>query len=163
VDEVAGTALLTRFPITESVTERLPQGADRVGRSQLATVLQIAEGQRLGLVATQLTTVDDQGATRLPQARAVAAMVARMRDRGVPVSVLGDLRVPLGSPELEAFGPSIRSALPAGSATHPADAPQELPDHVLVSSDLEVLEVTIPDIRVSDHRPVAVTIVPESP
>jgi endonuclease/exonuclease/phosphatase family metal-dependent hydrolase len=163
VDEVAGTALLTRFPITESVTERLPQGADRVGRSQLATVVQIAEGQRLGLVATQLTTVDDQGATRLPQARAVAAMVARMRDQGVPVSVLGDLRVPLGSPELEAFGPSIRSALPAGSATHPADAPQDLPDHVLVSSDLEVLEVTIPDIRVSDHRPVAVTIVPESP
>jgi endonuclease/exonuclease/phosphatase family metal-dependent hydrolase len=163
VDEVAGTALLTRFPITESLTERLPQGADRVGRSQLAVVLTVAEGQRLGLVATQLTTVDDQGATRLPQARAVAAMAARMRERGVPVAVLGDLRAPLGSPELEAFGASIRSVIPAGSATHPADAPQELPDHVLVSSDVEVLEVTIPDIRVSDHRPIAVTIVPTTP
>jgi endonuclease/exonuclease/phosphatase family metal-dependent hydrolase len=163
VDEVAGTALLTHFAITESLTEQLPQGADRVRRSQLAAVLAVAEGERLGIVATQLSTVDDQGATRLPQARAVAAMAARMRERGVPVSILGDLRVPFGSPELEAFGASVVSALPEGSATHPSDAPQDLPDHVLVSTDLEVIEVAIPDIRVSDHRPVTVTIVPASP
>jgi endonuclease/exonuclease/phosphatase family metal-dependent hydrolase len=163
VDEVAGTALLSRYRITESVTERLPQGADRVERSQLAAVLAVAEGQRLGIVATQLTTVDDQGATRMPQARAVAAMVARMRERGVPVAVLGDLRAPLDSPELEAFGASVDSALPQGSATFPVDEPLELPDHVLVTSDLEVLDVAIPDVRVSDHRPIAVTIVPATP
>jgi endonuclease/exonuclease/phosphatase family metal-dependent hydrolase len=162
-DEIAGTALLSRYPISESITEGLPPGADRVGRSQLAAVVDTAEGERLGLVATQLTNVEDQGATRLPQARAVAGMVARMRERGVPVVVMGDLRAALGSPELEAFGTSVTSALPEGSATYPAPDPQELYDHVLVSSDLTVVDVEIPDLRVSDHRPVAVTIVPETP
>lgn len=163
VDEVAGTALLTRYPISESLTERLPRGADRVDRSQLAAVLIVDGGQRLGIIATQLTTVDDQGVTRLPQARAVAAMAARMRERGVPVSVLGDLRVAHDSPELEAFGAAVTSALPEGTVTYPAGAPQSLPDQVLVSSDLEVLEVAIPDVRVSDHRPVAVSVVLVSP
>jgi endonuclease/exonuclease/phosphatase family metal-dependent hydrolase len=163
-DEVVGTALLSRFTVAEWVVERLPRGDDRVGRSQLAAVLTLADGQqRLGIVATQLTGAADQGASRLSQARAVAAMVARMRERGVPVAVLGELRAPLGSPELEAFGASVESVLPEGSATTPVDDPQELPDHVLVSSDVEVVSVEIPDVRVSDHRPIAVTIVPATP
>jgi endonuclease/exonuclease/phosphatase family metal-dependent hydrolase len=156
-DEMAGNAVLASIPITESVTERLPRGEDRMQRSLLAVVVTPAPERPLAVVATQLTTVDENGTSRLAQARAVAAMVARSRERQVPTVVAGDLRAAPGSPELEAFGGTVTSAVPQGTLTYPAEVPAEQPDHVLHSPDLAVTELEILDVTLSDHRPVAVT------
>jgi endonuclease/exonuclease/phosphatase family metal-dependent hydrolase len=169
-DEVSGTALLTRFPVREHLVERLPRGSDPVARSQLTAILAVAttgEGPdvtdvRLGIVATQLSPEDPRSDTRLPQARAVAGMVARLRERAVPTVVVGDLHAPAESPEREAFGELVRDALPATAADE-ADDPALLASAVLHSEDLTVLAAEVVDARFSDQRPIVVTFLAPSP
>lgn len=157
-DEVWGNALLTRFPIAELATGRLPRGNDPMPRGQLAAILDVAEGQQLGIVGTHLSHVEDQGTTRLPQARAVAATVARLRERGVPTVVMGDLNAEPDSAEIQTFGSFVRPTLRHGNPTFPSWDPQVQIDHILVSADLRVIEASVGDSQASDHLPVAVTV-----
>jgi endonuclease/exonuclease/phosphatase family metal-dependent hydrolase len=157
-DEVWGNALLSRFPVDELTTERLPRGADPMARSQLAAVLSITPERQVAVVGTHLSAVDDQGDTRLPQARAVAANVARLRERGLPTIVMGTLNAELDSSELGTFGTLVSSALPAGTATYPSVDPVQQLDHVLVSPDVRPSQLTVPMVQVSDHLPVFVTV-----
>lgn len=155
-DEVWGNALLSRYPIVESASEVLPSGNDPMGRSQLAAVLDIDGVWQLGVVGTHLSHRDDQGDTRLPQARAVAATVAVLRERQVPTVVLGDLNAPPGSSELATFDPLVTDMLPAGTDTYPSDLPTDHIDHVLASSELRRAAVFLPQVTYSDHLPVIV-------
>jgi endonuclease/exonuclease/phosphatase family metal-dependent hydrolase len=155
-DEVWGNALLSRYPIAERASESLPAGSDPMGRSQLAAVLTLDDDRRLGIVGTHLSHVDDQGDTRLPQARAVAATVAVLRERQVPTVVLGDLNAPPGSSELATFAPLVDDMLPEGTLTYPSNAPLAHLDHILASSELRPDEVYLPEVTLSDHRPVII-------
>lgn len=155
-DEVWGNALLSRYPITERASESLPSGSDPMGRGQLVAVLNLADDRRVGIVGTHLSHIDDQGDTRVPQARAVAATAAVLRERQVPTVVMGDLNAPPGSSELAAFDPLVRDMLPEGTLTYPSDEPTVHLDHVLASSELRRYEVFLPEVTLSDHRPVIV-------
>jgi endonuclease/exonuclease/phosphatase family metal-dependent hydrolase len=157
-DEVWGNALLSRFPVDELAVERLPRGADPMARSQLAAVLSITPDRQIAVVGTHLSAVDDQGDTRLPQARAVAATVARLRERGLPTLVMGTMNAELDSPEIGTFGTLVSSALPAGTVTFPSVDPVQHLDHVLVSPDVRTSQVAVPFVQVSDHLPVVATI-----
>ena len=158
-DEVWGNALLSRYPVTEFVTERLPRGADPMTRSQFGALLEPAPGQQIAVVGTHLSHGDDRAGTRIPQARAVAGTVARYRERGIPTAVLGDLNAGPSDPELAAFAAlSVVSAVGEGTFTYPSWSPTEQIDHVLLSPDLRATDVTVPDVQASDHLPVAVTI-----
>lgn len=157
-DEVWGNALLSRYPVSELRIERLPRGGAPMMRSQLVAVIDVAEGQQLAVVGTHLSHVDSQGDTRLPQARAVAGTVARLRERSLPTVVLGDLNAEPGSPELATFDPFVRTALPSTAATWPSWDPVERIDHVLISDDLVARDLSVPDSLASDHLPVVVTL-----
>lgn len=157
-DEVWGNALLSRYPVTELTIQRLPRGRAPMARSHLAAVLQVADGQELAVVGTHLSHVDFQGDTRLPQARAVAATVARMRDRALPTVVLGDLNAEPGSPELATFQGLVESAVPEDTPTWPAWEPVVQIDHALVSEELRVVDVSVPHSLASDHLAVIVTL-----
>lgn len=157
-DEVWGNAILSRYPISEVRVERLPRGRDAMARSQLIAVLDVREDQRIAVIATHLSHVDVQGDTRLPQARSIAGTVARLRDRGVPVIVAGDLNAGPDDPELATFGDLARSAVPAGNPTFPSTAPEVQIDHILISEQFEVTGSSVPQILHSDHLPVFVTL-----
>ncbi len=157
-DEVWGNALLSRYPVSELAIDRLPRGSAPMARSQLAAVIEIAEGQRLAVVGTHLSHVDVQGDTRLPQARAVAGTVARLRERNLPTVVLGDLNAEPDSPELATFEPFVRNIVPPTVATWPSWNPVERIDHVLISPDLLGRDVSVPRTQASDHLPIAVTL-----
>lgn len=157
-DEVWGNAVLTRLPVREVEVERLPRGRDAMARSLLVVVLGLDDGREVAILGTHLSHVDRRGDTRLPQARAVAAAAARLRDRGIPTIVAGDLNAEPGQAELLAFADLVGPTLPGGRPTFPAGRPVVQIDHVLVSGELEVRAAAVLPDRLSDHRFVRVVL-----
>jgi endonuclease/exonuclease/phosphatase family metal-dependent hydrolase len=152
-DEVWGNAVLTRLPVLEVERTQLPRGRDPLVRSALTVIVEQPDGTPLAIVVTHLSNVDLQGDTRLPQAQAVAAIVARLRERGIVTIVAGDLNARPGDPELTVLHDiGLRGALPDGLRTFPAARPEVQIDHVLVPESLEVRSSTTLDRGYSDHR-----------
>lgn len=155
--EVWGNALLTRLPVLEVQRAFLPRGIDPQRRGVLTVVVEQADGRPLGVVVTHLSNVDRQGDTRLPQAQAVAAVVARLRERGIPAVVLGDLNAQPGDPELAVLeGLGLTGALPDARLTFPDRSPRVRLDHVLVPDVLSVDRADALATGLSDHRFVVV-------
>ena len=78
-----------------------------------------------------------------------------IRDARKPVIVAGDFNTFTGTNELYLFmqAAGLRSANTRGLASFPARLPRAELDFVLVSPEIEVLDFRIPDVRLSDHRP----------
>lgn len=72
-----------------------------------------------------------------------------------PVIVAGDFNTFWGTHELYLFmrASGLRSANEQGLATYPAKAPRAELDFVLVGERIRVTDFSVPDIRLSDHRP----------
>jgi len=72
-----------------------------------------------------------------------------------PVIVAGDFNTFWGTHELYLFMRAARlhSANTANVPTYPANAPRAELDFVLVSERIDVTGFSVPDIRLSDHRP----------
>jgi endonuclease/exonuclease/phosphatase family metal-dependent hydrolase len=156
-DEVWGNALLTRLPVLEVQRTRLPRGRDPLVRSALTVVVELPDGSPLGVIVTHLSNVDRQGDTRLPQAQAIAAIVARLRERGIPALVAGDLNARPGDPELEVLEDlELRRSLPATTPTFPDRAPRVQIDHVLAHPGLTIERASTLATGLSDHRFVSV-------
>jgi endonuclease/exonuclease/phosphatase family metal-dependent hydrolase len=157
-DVVWGNAVLSRLPIIESSVERLPRGRDPLVRSAVTAVLELPDGARIAVVGTHLSNVDRQGDTRLPQAQAIAGIVARLRERGLEVVVAGDLNAAPGDPSLQVLEDLLGRALPDTAGTFPAAAPRAQIDHVLVPSGWEVVTARAFNTTFSDHRFVEVVV-----
>jgi endonuclease/exonuclease/phosphatase family metal-dependent hydrolase len=157
-DQVSGLALLTRLDVSEIAREQLPTGDDPQRRGSLAAVVSWPGETPLGLIAAQLSDHEDQGDTRLPQARAVAGTVALLRERQVATVVLADLRADAASPELNTFTSLLHDALPEGTRTVPADDPDRRDEHVLLSPELRRTDLGLPRVPWSDRLPVIVTL-----
>ena len=159
-DEVWGNALLSRLPVLEVRRTALPRGRDPLRRSVLTVTVELPDGSPLGIVVTHLSDVDRQGDTRLPQAQSVAAIVARLRERGIPAVVAGDLNARPGDPELQVLEDlGLSLALPPGVRTYPDRAPRVQIDHVLTPAPFSVLRATTLATGLSDHRFVVVDLV----
>lgn len=157
-DEVHGHALLSRFPITELASTTLPGDADSVPKSQLAAILDLGDDRLLGVVGAQLLPGGDAEEVRLAQARALAGTVARLRERGLPTMVLGDLGTRDGTTTLDSFDPLVTTALPQNSTTYPSWEPTDQRDHVLLSPELRRSTIQTPETTSSSHLPVIVTV-----
>jgi endonuclease/exonuclease/phosphatase family metal-dependent hydrolase len=72
-----------------------------------------------------------------------------------PVIVAGDFNTFWGTHELYLFmrASGLRSANEQGLATYPSNSPRAELDFVLVSERIRVTDFSVPDIRLSDHRP----------
>jgi endonuclease/exonuclease/phosphatase family metal-dependent hydrolase len=156
-DELWGNAVLTRRSVEEATVTPLPRAGAAMRRSSATVVVDVGGGRSLALVATQLHEGADDAQVRLTQARAVTAEVARLRGRGLPVVVLGDLGADLDAPELEPLT-ILADAVPGGGQTWPADDPQVRRSHVLRSSDLVARDGAVLRTPTGDHLPVAVTL-----
>jgi endonuclease/exonuclease/phosphatase family metal-dependent hydrolase len=73
-----------------------------------------------------------------------------------PVVVAGDFNTFSGTNELYLFmsATGLRSANTHGLASFPSRFPQFELDFVLVSREIDILDFRIPDVRLSDHRPI---------
>ena len=72
-----------------------------------------------------------------------------------PVIVAGDFNTFWGTHELYLFkrAARLRSANIRNLPTYPSDGPRTELDFVLVGEQIEVTDFSVPDIRLSDHRP----------
>jgi endonuclease/exonuclease/phosphatase family metal-dependent hydrolase len=158
-DQVWGNALLTRLRVLEVQRTRLPRGRDALARSVLTVVVELPDGSPLGVIVTHLSNIDRQGDTRLPQAQAVAAIVARLRERGIPAIVAGDLNARPGDPELAVLEDlELTRALPESRPTFPDVSATVQIDHVLIPAGLVVTRADTLATGLSDHRFVIVTV-----
>jgi endonuclease/exonuclease/phosphatase family metal-dependent hydrolase len=159
-DEVWGNALLTRLPLVQEHTSRLPREGAPMRRSLVSVVVELGGDRELGVIGTHLHHVEDEPEIRLRQVRVVAGEVARLLERDLPVVLLGDLNAEQGAPELEPLEALLEHAVPTGTPTWPAWDPQVQIDHVMVSDGLEVRDTTVTTSEVSDHLFVSVEVAP---
>lgn len=138
-----GNALLSRAPMDDVETVRLPRVGDAESRG---AVLASIDG--VTVAATHLSIHQDESAAQL------AALVALVRERPQPWVLLGDLnRHPAQLDALAGF-----DVADVGAPTFPAHDPVARIDHIAVAGlRIECVEV-LPQQPVSDHRPLAATL-----
>ncbi|MFF0173761.1 endonuclease/exonuclease/phosphatase family protein [Micromonospora profundi] len=157
-DAVWGDAVLSRWPIEDERTLRLPAVGAPTGAQALAVTVNFSGGVRCAVVSTHLQP--PPGGGPVVQARAVVDFATEYA-AGRPLVVGGDLNTEPGD---EAFGKfteaGLVDALAAGRplATSPADDPRQEIDHVFVSPGLTPSGPVAPPGTASDHLPVAVTL-----
>ncbi|MFG3705149.1 endonuclease/exonuclease/phosphatase family protein [Micromonospora sp. NPDC047670] len=157
-DALWGDAVLSRWPLDEARTRRLPAVGAPTGAQALGVTVDFSAGVRLAVVATHLQP--PPGEDPVVQARAVAGFALRYA-AGRPLVVAGDMNT---EPDDPAFAEFTRAGLVDALAparplpTSPADDPRQQIDHVFVTPGLAARDAAAPRGTASDHLPVAVTL-----
>lgn len=145
----AGNGVLSRYAPDLVDEHRLPGAIPGRG----ALVMKFGQGpDALWLVVLHLAL---GRRARIQQLRYVAHLV----DRHPHVVVMGDLNTGPDSRELIEFCDAAGLCAPRRDLpTFPSWAPQRAIDHILVSPKMRVLTQDVLDSRLSDHRPLAMSI-----
>ncbi|MQY03790.1 endonuclease/exonuclease/phosphatase family protein [Actinomadura macrotermitis] len=158
-DEVWGDALLTDLPVTGVRNVPLVKGGP-TGAQALRVDLRW-QGRDITVIATHTQPPTDW--TSLGQAEQLAGIARDAAKDGRQVVLAGDLNLEPGQrPWQVLLDAGLVDALAAARPlrTFPADRPDQQLDHVLVTPGLMSGDVASPAVTASDHRPVAVTLVP---
>lgn len=136
-----GNAVLSRTPLHAVRYHELAQGTKRL-------VIE-AELDAVSLFVVHLAL---RPAQRRRQLLELADLVRGARR---PAVIAGDLNTLQPARELRPFlaATGLRPADEMLPASWPAPRPRLALDHVLVSRELEVARLEVPDVRLSDHRP----------
>ncbi|HET7559986.1 MAG TPA: endonuclease/exonuclease/phosphatase family protein [Limnochordia bacterium] len=158
-----GLALFSRYPIVHPQTLRLPRGGPLDEPRVLLSAGIVTPAGVLHVFGTHLTLHVD---VRLHQ---IDALLNATRSVPGPRVLVGDFNTePGSSPMAELLAArnldgdpvwtDAAVALDAAAPTFPSDTPRARIDYVFVSPDLtpELLDVTVPEVTASDHRPVVV-------
>src|SRR6266508_4588555 len=161
-DAIWGNAILSRYPIADSGSERLPREGVPLARNYLWADLDLGGG-RLRLVVTHLHHVEGpEGArVRLAQIPRLLEGVA-----GRPATVLlGDFNAEPGSREIALLrGAGLTDAFQAAGGspddepTYSSDRPERRIDYLWLSRDLRASDFDATTATASDHRGVMVTV-----
>jgi endonuclease/exonuclease/phosphatase family metal-dependent hydrolase len=156
-DEVWGDALLTNLPVTSVRNHVLVQGGP-TGAQALEVGLRWAGGD-ITVIATHLQP--PSGWQPLDQVEQLAGIV---RAAPKPVVVVGDLNLEPGEPAwdvLRAAGlvDAFADVRPFLTIPSVRDEDAQI-DHILVTPGFRFVDPANPDVPHSDHRPVAVTLLP---
>ncbi|HEY8496138.1 MAG TPA: endonuclease/exonuclease/phosphatase family protein [Limnochordales bacterium] len=152
-----GNALLSRFPLQDARTVRLPVGPGREPRAAVAAEVEL-KGATVTVLGTHL------GLSRSDRLAQTARLVELAAARNGPVVLMGDFNAQPGAPEIRhllAAGLVDASELagdPGPGPTFPAANPRARIDYVFVSPDLAGrVEAAGPwPADASDHLPVVV-------
>ncbi|WP_031164144.1 endonuclease/exonuclease/phosphatase family protein [Streptosporangium roseum] len=161
-DEVWGDALLTDLPVTSVRNHVLVQGGP-TGAQALEVGLRW-NGRDVTVIGTHLQP--PPGWRELDQVEQLGRIVKDASAGGRPVVVAGDLNLEPADPAWEVLmgsGLTDPIAPVRPFSTIPASGgPAEQIDHVLVTPGFTGKDQANVDVPHSDHRPIAVTLVPQS-
>lgn len=143
-----GNALLARGIIDDVEVVELPHREERYPRLGIIAGVTVADGT-VAVAVTHLQNHEPEALDQLP------VLLEALGQRPGPRILLGDLNIrrARAEPILVTAGYSI----PAAGPTVPADAPADQIDFVAVHG-LEIGETEIPEVPVSDHRPLVVAL-----
>jgi endonuclease/exonuclease/phosphatase family metal-dependent hydrolase len=156
-----GLAILSRHPIVEFRNHVMPRLSTQSSASEpellpgfLEAVVQV-DGTRMRVFNTHL----DYRADSRVRVLQVAGMLKLMTQADGPVVLMGDLNAPPTAAELQPLFSRLRDVWrePEGVGagfTYPAAKPVRRIDYILTSPHLRALEVQVPPVQASDHRPV---------
>lgn len=148
-----GQALLSKYPITNVVNQRLPIASDPPGetRAFLTADIELPTGQKWTVGVAHLDYRDAD--SRVRQARMAADILSQSSH---PAILLGDMNAEPGSETISVLLESFRDTQPDDAFTFPDDAPSKKIDFILIedSYDFEVVEQKVFPVRYSDHLPV---------
>lgn len=161
-DEVWGDALLTDLPVTSVRNHVLVQGGP-TGAQALEVGLRW-QGRDVTVIGTHLQP--PPGWRELDQVEQLGRIVRDAAAGGRPVVVAGDLNLEPADPAWEVLMGSgltdpIAPVRPFSTIPTPGGPAQQI-DHVLVTPGFTGRDQANVDVPHSDHRPIAVTLVPQS-
>jgi endonuclease/exonuclease/phosphatase family metal-dependent hydrolase len=155
-DEVWGDALLTNLPVTSVRNHVLVQGGP-TGAQALEVGLRWSGGE-ITVIATHLQP--PSGWEPLDQVEQLADIV---RAAPKPTVVAGDLNLEPGEPAWDVLVSAGLVDAFAGVrpfVTSPSPGDEEQIDHILTTDGFRYVDPANPDVPHSDHRAVAVTLLP---
>lgn len=154
-----GNAVLVRGSVTEVSARRLYRPALRFGGERRGSIEVFAHLDRpdfdLWVTATHLSVKKDE------VDRQLAAVVTRVAKGVGPRVLLGDFNRRPHQVEAAAQGTGLTVADPT-PPTFPSDRPRIRIDHLLVSG-LRIVDVFVPEVPMSDHRPLVVDVAAAQP
>jgi endonuclease/exonuclease/phosphatase family metal-dependent hydrolase len=159
-----GVAILSRFEILEFRNHQLPRLSTQSAATEPELMPGFAEaivdvgGVRVRVFTTHL----DYRADRRVRDLQVAITLEHLKGIPGPMVLMGDLNAPPNATELAPLFRRLHDTWQGGSAaglTYPADAPIRRIDYVLISEGLRTLDVRVPAVEASDHRPVIADLV----
>ena len=160
-DPVWGNAVLSRFPITRSQNNSMPNnGLIRLDRGYLTLEVDVGGGEMLDVVGTHFHAGADDSTLRIPQALAILESV----DKGRSTVLLGDMNAHPDHPEMlliagDGFNDTFIASGETGDGfTARSNNPWERIDYIWASDNLKARDFTISESPASDHFAVSVTI-----
>jgi endonuclease/exonuclease/phosphatase family metal-dependent hydrolase len=154
-----GVAILSRREIVEFHNHLLP----RLSTQSAATAPELMSGFAEAVIDIAGTHVRvfsthlDYRLDRRVRDLQVAETLERLDAVEGPIVLMGDLNAPPDAPELAPLFRRLRDVWPSVGdlgLTYPASTPVRRIDYVLVSEGLRALDVRVPAVTSSDHRPV---------
>ncbi|PSL46842.1 endonuclease/exonuclease/phosphatase family metal-dependent hydrolase [Chitinophaga niastensis] len=147
-----GTGILSRFPITSSIT--LPLPATKGNEPRVAGIITVKmPGDSLIQFATTHLDAGNNAAERITQA---TALVDYFKQFTTPVIIAGDFNAIPASKEITALKQLFTDATSQMGPTFPADAPKVKLDYIMIHpkhrwniTSARIIEETV----ASDHRP----------
>ncbi|MHC4824908.1 MAG: endonuclease/exonuclease/phosphatase family protein [Planctomycetota bacterium] len=156
-----GEALLSRWPILETVRMPLPASPGHELRVAVAITVEPDPGHRLRLIGTHLDHTKDSGDRELQ----VQALLEMLEGDSVPSLLVGDLNAEPGSVPMQllltaGWRPSDPERLP----TFPSVEPRRKIDWILLGPGVNLQPVAVEALHepiASDHCPLLVTLAPD--
>ncbi|HMX61601.1 MAG TPA: endonuclease/exonuclease/phosphatase family protein [Candidatus Sumerlaeota bacterium] len=160
-----GVAILSRWPIVDSRVEPLfkpdysahvPRYPDYYEEQRVLLIVHVDTPRgRVALLCTHLGLTADQREKQFAQ----IAEFARQEAKSLPVIFAGDLNTKPDEAELRLLDGVLKDTA-AGSTTRlntfPWDVPNRCIDYVYTTAEFATTRVVVPDVLLSDHRPVFV-------
>lgn len=159
-DQVWGDAILSRWPLSDVESTRLPAYDSLTGAQALAATIASPSGD-VRVISTHIQPDADGEDPTLRQTQDVARLAQEAKGDSLPVVVGGDFNFEPGSGSWEAItgadmGDALAEARPL--LTSSSDDPTQQIDHVFVSGGVAVSNPRTRQTLLSDHLPVFVDV-----
>jgi len=140
-----GNAVLCKYPILKTGNLLLPGVMEQRGLQHC--ILNVPGMGKICFFNTHLGLSSED---RVQQAEFIATIIEKTP---FPVLLAGDFNCPPNSPELQALSTLLRYCATEPINTYPANKPGYPIDQIYLSSDWEVLDVSVYPSTASDHYP----------